>query len=188
MQLPDQLSIGLKEWAVVCDALANGRQILLLRKGGISETGGEFEIEHRQFLLFSTYLHQDPGMVKPDYRDRVTPQSAEPNQITLSTVASVTDILQLGWRQQMETIDEKHIWMPPLIDMRFNYRPDRPLYLMLLRAYRLPQAITIENTPAYWGCKSWVPLTDSIDVRSAEAVLDEEQFESQRAQILQRVQ
>jgi hypothetical protein len=53
------LSIALKEWATLCRALETGRQIILLRKGGIYESAGEFEVEHRRFLLFPTYLHQN---------------------------------------------------------------------------------------------------------------------------------
>src|SRR4029077_16387625 len=47
-----------KEWAVICRALALGKQALILRKGGIAETSGEFEVEHTRFWLFPTYLHQ----------------------------------------------------------------------------------------------------------------------------------
>jgi len=44
-----------KEWAVICRALAEGRQALILRKGGIEETGGTFEVEHSRFWLYPTY-------------------------------------------------------------------------------------------------------------------------------------
>ncbi|MFW6125399.1 MAG: DUF1802 family protein, partial [Pirellulales bacterium] len=50
--------IALKEWAAVCRALEEGRQTLLLRKGGIHEEGGRFELAHHQFWLFPTYEHQ----------------------------------------------------------------------------------------------------------------------------------
>ena len=42
------LDIALKEWAVVCNLLLEGRLAVLLRKGGIAETGGAgvFELEH----------------------------------------------------------------------------------------------------------------------------------------------
>src|SRR6476469_947176 len=59
MALPNPLAIALKEWATVCHALETGRQMLLLRKGGIYEAAGEFELENPQFLLFPTYLHQN---------------------------------------------------------------------------------------------------------------------------------
>lgn len=47
-----------KEWAVVCRALAEGRQALILRKGGIAEDGDTFRPDHVRFWLFPTYLHQ----------------------------------------------------------------------------------------------------------------------------------
>lgn len=45
---------ALKEWAIVCKALEEGRQVLLLRKGGIMEYKQGFEIKHNKFLLFPT--------------------------------------------------------------------------------------------------------------------------------------
>ncbi len=47
-----------KEWAVICRALAEGRQAVVLRKGGVAEKTGEFQIEHTRFWLFPTYVHQ----------------------------------------------------------------------------------------------------------------------------------
>ena len=49
--IPPSLSFALKEWAAVCQALSTGRQIVLLRKGGIHEAAGEFELDHRQFVF-----------------------------------------------------------------------------------------------------------------------------------------
>jgi len=45
---------ALKEWAVTCRALAEGRQAILLRKGGIGEAGGAFQVEHTRFWLLPT--------------------------------------------------------------------------------------------------------------------------------------
>jgi hypothetical protein len=73
----------------------------------------------------------------------------------------------------MDALADLHIWAPPLIDMRFNYRPENPLYLLLVRVYRLASAQVVENTPAYAGCKSWVPLGERIQTGGAEPVLDE---------------
>ena len=59
--LPPTSRTALKEWAVACEALGRGEQVLLLRKGGISEEGREFRIEHPEFLLFPTFEHQRTG-------------------------------------------------------------------------------------------------------------------------------
>jgi hypothetical protein len=187
MPLPASLQVALKEWAVVCQALASGRQIILLRKGGIQEAAGGFELEHPQFLLFPTYLHQNAQMLKPDAAKDVQPQTEEPATITLSQAGEVTDIVRLHSRAQMQAIDAEHIWADPLIDMRFNYRPWNPLYLLLVRVYRLREAVQIENTPAYAGCKSWVPLEKPVSCDGALAALDESRYAAQRRAILQRI-
>jgi hypothetical protein len=45
------MPVALKEWAVTVRALAEGEQLLTLRKGGIREENLHFEIEHDQFFL-----------------------------------------------------------------------------------------------------------------------------------------
>jgi hypothetical protein len=184
MGLADSLQVALKEWASVCQALESGRQMLLLRKGGIYEAAGEFEVENRQFLLFPTYLHQSLRMLKAEAQGLAQACSAEPQQIVLSAAAEVTDIVQVQSRGQMALLDGEHIWAPPLIEMRFNYRPENPLYLLLVRVYRLVQAVTVANTPAYAGCRSWVPLEEAVRTAGAVAVLGEREYERMRGQIL----
>jgi hypothetical protein len=187
MGLPSSLGVALKEWAVVCRALETGRQVLLLRKGGIYEAAGEFQLEHRQFLLFPTYLHQDAKMLKPEDRQGIERRDVEPTQVHLSAAGVVTDIVRVGSRSQIDAADHVHVWAPPLIDMRFSYRPDNPLYVLLVRAYRLPEPVTVENTPAYAGCKSWVPLGRAISVAGATPVLTDEEYELRRGGILEAV-
>ena len=184
MAWPTSLQIALKEWATVCKALETGRQMLLLRKGGIYEAAGEFELENPQFLLFPTYLHQNLTMLKPESHEGFEAAGAEPSEVRISAAAVVTDIVQLKSRQQMDALVDEHVWTAPLIDMRFNYKPQNPLYLLLVRAYRLHEPMMIANTPAYAGCKSWVPLDQSIATGLAMPVLDDARFELRRKQIL----
>jgi hypothetical protein len=181
--LPPTIAVALKEWAVVCDALETGRQIILLRKGGIVEAIGGFELEHSRFLLFPTYLHQNFSMLKPEAQGGLSSANAEPEQIIINSAAEVTDIIRLSHRAQMDAIEAEHIWASPLIDMRFNYRPKNPLYLLIVRAYVLAKPVTIQNTPDYAGCKSWVPLGQSIDCREAAAMIDEAEFMERRERV-----
>ncbi|HZT81929.1 MAG TPA: DUF1802 family protein, partial [Gemmataceae bacterium] len=60
------LQIAFKEWAVICRALAEGRQAIILRKGGVAEVGGTFEPEHRRFWLYPTYAHQHRQGIAPE--------------------------------------------------------------------------------------------------------------------------
>jgi hypothetical protein len=185
--LSSNLSVALKEWHTVCRALESGRQMLLLRKGGIYEAAGEFELEHRNFLLFPTYLHQNLAMLKPTEHAGFEPATGEPARLTLSAAATVTDIVPVTSRAAMDSLDTEHVWTKPLIDMRFNYKPQNPLYLLLVRAYRLRKPVTIDNTVAYSGCKSWVPLDAAVSTAGALAVIDEGGYQIRRQAILRQL-
>ena len=184
MAWPSSLQVALKEWASVCKALESGRQMILLRKGGIYEAAGEFELENPQFLLFPTFVHQNLTMLKPDAHHGFEPVVAEPTQVRILAAGVVSDIIQLRSRRQMDMIDDEHVWLPTLIDMRFNYKPKNPLYLMLVRCYRMPQPIAVGNTQAYAGCKSWVPLDQRIETGNAIPVFDDVRYELRRNKIL----
>mgnify|MGYP001409918653 CR=1 FL=1 len=187
MAWPSSLQIALKEWASICKALETGRQMILLRKGGIYESAGEFELENPRFVLFPTYLHQDLKMLKPEAHEGFEPASAEPAEVRVTAAAIVSDIVRLHARWQLDAIDDEHVWAPPLIDLRFNYKPQNPLYLLLVRAYRLTGAVALANTPAYAGCKSWVPLVEPIQTGGALPVLDDVRYETRRKKILDAI-
>lgn len=180
---PQSLSIALKEWSVLCDALAAGRQLMLLRKGGILDSAAGFEPEHPAFLLFPTFVHQNAAMLKPPFREGLIASATEPSTITLAVFATVHAIHKLTSRDQMYRLDDQHIWSPPLIDMRFNYRPKNPLYLLVLRAWRLRTPAVIDNSLTYAGCMSWVPLDLPIDCRSATPAVTDADFVTRAAAI-----
>jgi hypothetical protein len=184
MALNQSLNVALKEWHSACRALESGRQILLLRKGGIHESSDGFELEHGQFLLFPTYVHQNLNMLKQDAHEGFESHATEPQRITLTGAAEVTDILRLKYREQMNALESEHIWTSPLIDMRFNYKPQNPLYLLLVRAFRLHEPIEIENTPDYAGCKSWVPLVRDISTNRATPAIEDAAYEKRRRRIV----
>jgi hypothetical protein len=187
MAWPTSLDFAMKEWASVIGALESGRQIMLLRKGGILEQGPkrQFEMTHQQFLLFPTYLHQSRGELKPQVE--FEPASAEPQQVRITTAGVVSDIIKVESRQQIDRLDDEHIWTSSLIDMRFNYKPANPLYLVLVRIYRLHEAVILANTAAFAGCKSWVPLDEAIATGDAMAVLDDVRYEHRRSALLAKL-
>jgi hypothetical protein len=187
MALPESLKVGLKEWDVVCRALESGRQIILLRKGGIHDVEGVFQLEEQNFLLFPTFLHQKSEMLKPAAREQLDSCASEPDCITISSAASVTEIVRVDRREQVDAIDDAHIWAKAQIDMRFNYKPHNPLYLMFVRVYRLAAPVEVVNTPAYAGCKSWVPLEREISTRGAAPVVDDAEYRRAVGQIHEKM-
>jgi hypothetical protein len=54
---------------------------------------------------------------------------------------------------------------------------------MIVRAYKLNEAITIPVIPAYKGCKSWVKLVENIKTNDLEPALSDTTFSSVLAKI-----
>ncbi len=59
---------ALKEWAIVCKAIEDGKQVLLFRKGGIMEYRNGFELKHKNFFLFPTFEHQSIDSIRNEYK------------------------------------------------------------------------------------------------------------------------
>ena len=171
------LNVALKEWDLTIGSMLAGRQVTLLRKGGILEAENQFELEHRRFLFFPTFVHQDPRMVKPAYRAGLKQVREEPERVTLAGWGEAARIFEVPSRRQLEQLDDLHIWDTPLLDMRFAYRPEKPLYLVVVRAFSLAKPVVVHNTLEYAGCKSWVPLNEEIDEAGSVPALAAEGLE-----------
>lgn len=182
---------ALKEWAVVCDLLAAGEIALLPRKGGIREWGGPgvFELEHREFLLFPTREHEKLERIKPDFLARAGRSLGEPkpddSTLTLTAYARAEHIRRVPSRAAFDRLDDLHPWLPPAIDMRFDYKPENPLYLVALRVFRLAVPAVVPHRDAYRGCRSWVPLEPGDRPATAGAVpaMTDEKFAAVTARL-----
>ena len=174
------MNTALKEWSVIVDALGRGDQLVLLRKGGILDAGGEFSMASERFLLWPTYLHQDTDWLAEPYHDRLAPSLAdrpdEPDTYRLDTLAVTEAILEVPSRAHLDPLAGEHIWSDSYLDMRWNYRPEIPLYLLLLRVYRLPGATLVHETSEQRGCRSWVELERPVDVEGATPVVADDGF------------
>jgi len=174
--------VALKEWAVVVQALTEGRQILLLRKGGIAEAGSAFSLEYPEFSLYPTFLHQDKQYVHPDLHpafDQIGKQAEAFGRVRIESYAVAHDVIQVTDLAALHKLESYHIWGPAYIDLRYQYRPDNPLCLLLLRVSRLSKPVGFEETDSYRGCKSWVTLDFEIETAGAGPVLTDEAFEDQ---------
>lgn len=178
------LSVALKEWHLVIQALLGGQQLVLLRKGGILEANNEFELEHQTFLLYPTFVHQQLNGIKPEWRDKVQQHAQEPSEILIEGYATAKQIFEVPCREAMDQLHDLHVWDPPLLDMRFNYRPEKPLYLVVLQAFRLADPVRVANKLAYAGCKSWVPLDEKINIDGAIKSVDDAKIE----QVIERIE
>ncbi|MBI4372859.1 MAG: DUF1802 family protein [Candidatus Omnitrophica bacterium] len=179
MALQFESNIAFKEWASVVSALQGGKQILILRKGGIREETGEFQMEHREFFLFPTYEHQSKEDLKPEaHRDLELVLKAKPNSslLSLQCYAQVVGAIQMTDEAELESLRPFHVWSDEAIKKRFHYGRKEGLYVIAVRVFQLPSPQTIEVTPEYAGCKSWVYLKESLKTNGAQPVLSEAVF------------
>ena len=176
-----------KEWAVSCRALAEGRQTLLIRKGGIREEGGVFRIDDSEFWLMPTYEHQNAGQLQPEFVPALASIEAQPRRpdtVTLSAYAVVDTIAVAQDDAQVNALAAEHIWNPAYVKLRFDFNPYDPLYVVLLRVYRLPEPLTIAMLPEYAGCKSWVSLSRAYPTTALTPVLAEAEYAARRRAVL----
>jgi hypothetical protein len=172
------LKHAFKEWAVICRALAEGRQALILRKGGIAESGGQFALAQTRFWLFPTYLHQKPDALKPEARPLLEAVEAErppTGTVRLSHFAQVDGAYHVQDIVGALRIDSQHLWTRETVAKRFEYRSPG-LYVLPVRAYRVAEPFEIPDTAYYAGCKSWVELEKELPTAGAVPVLDDDAF------------
>lgn len=179
MNTQSTLNVALKEWAATIEALRQGRQILLLRKGGLHDAGGVFELEHRQFWLFPTQLHQASALVKPQHRDLLEMTSHINKQhIKIQCFAQVERVWKLDEAAQSTLEHAPHIWSDDYLALRFGYQPGHSLAAIALRVWQLPQAQIVTPDTKYFGCRSWVELNQSLSLEGATPVLSDAEFAS----------
>lgn len=176
---------ALKEWAVAVDALEKGNMIMLLRKGGIKEEGNRFSVTHNRILLYPTYEHQQPNLLKAEYASQVTPVTSgwHPETVQISSWAEITDILLVSDETSVVTLLPYHIWNEQFVSDRLRWKPRQSLFILLLRTYRLPQPQLIRYRPEYGGCRSWIDLNEAINLEGIVPVLDDTTYTAQVTQI-----
>jgi hypothetical protein len=124
--------IGFKEWQVVCDALASGRQSILLRKGGIHEGRHGFSFAQ-------------PGDVI-----RITHHAEAVWAVTLT-----------DW-EQVAALESLHIYSEQTVRDRFNWEgkgmATGSIHLALVRVRELVMPWEFPYEARYGGCRSWLNL------------------------------
>jgi hypothetical protein len=182
------LAVAFKEWAAVCAALHSGRQSLILRKGGVAEAGGAFRPEHSAFLLYPTYIHEHRAGLKAEFRDAIDDAETDrppAGTVRIRTFVRVESVARITRLETALALDPLHAWTPDVVRQRFHYRTPG-LFVLAVRAFRLPEPVPMPERPEYAGCKTWVPLDAPVDTTNAEPVLTETAFAAVLAELTKR--
>jgi len=150
---------ALKEWSAVVHALLDGRQRVLLRKGGIGEK--RFELAAREFLLFPTVAHSHAERVRPEHRDLLPAAAADStnDRLVLRAAAKVVAAQEVNRPDGLSMVEDLHIWTPESVRTdRLDFRPKHKLAVLVVSVIPLAEPLRIARTPQCGGCKSWLEL------------------------------
>lgn len=173
--------IALKEWAVNIESLAQGKQIILMRKGGIHEETKEFQLQGETFYLFPTYLHQKKELLKDDYKpflEQVTETwDKNSDEIVINYMAKVVEDIEILNEEKLESLFPHHIWTNNFAETKLHWKKDKPIHVLVTRIYQLSEPVVIKNIEEYNGCKSWVSLQGEIPNLKVEPMINDEKFD-----------
>ena len=153
--------IAFKEWDVVCEALEEGRQSLILRKGGIHEGREGFSFAHEEFVLFPTRFHAQgdyvkmPGVVaKPEWEID--------EEVVITSKVKVTRAVTLTTWEDVAALDGQHIWTEETIRDRFFWEgkgmASGSIHVAYVEVEKLEKPIRFAYAKKYGGCRSWVEI------------------------------
>lgn len=177
-----QNRIAFKEWGAVCAALGQGRQSVLIRKGGIHEGQQGFRVDHREFWLFPTRFHQGAEQLQSEFSDLLqAPLAIEPasGKMMLALYAVVENVLEIKEPSSLSQLNSIQVLNQETIAQRFEYK-NPGLFVLLVRAYQLSQPFEIENETRYGGCRSWVELSQEYPTSNLIPVISDEEFKRQQ--------
>ncbi|WP_135453753.1 DUF1802 family protein [Mycobacterium sp. DL99] len=150
---------ALKEWSAAVHALLDGRQTVLLRKGGIHEK--RFSVAAPEFLLFPTVAHSHAERVRLQHADLLAAaaQDSTDDAVIIRAGAKVVAAVEVKQPEAIEELAPLHIWTAESVRAdRLDFRPKHRLTVLVVQVSPLREPIRLARTPEYAGCKSWVDL------------------------------
>jgi hypothetical protein len=189
------MPIAFKEWAVTVRALAEGEQLITLRKGGVREDSKHFAVEHDRFFLYPTFDHQRTELVRESHQselrraleegvwpDGEPPLHAltmdggiqQPDRVRIRAWAEVAGAWTVTDRATVERLAPYTVWTADYAEKRLDWKRRHPLNVLLLRTYRIPRPVTVRVRDEYGGCRSWLEITRDLPFEGTPVLSDEE--------------
>jgi hypothetical protein len=150
---------ALKEWSAAVHAMLDGRQTVLLRKGGIGEK--RFDLAAPEFVFFPTVAHGHAERVRAEHRDLLGAAASDSTEaeVVVRAGAKVVAAIAVNRPDGLEAIEETHIWTADSVRAdRLDFRPRHRLTVLVVQARPLIEPVRLPREPAYAGCVSWVDL------------------------------
>ncbi len=189
------MPIALKEWAVTVRALAEGEQLLTLRKGGVREDNKHFALREDRFFLYPTFDHQRNDLVRESHKtemrraleEGVWPDGdphpnailqdggiSQPDRVRVRAWAEVAGHFTVTDPRILNDLSPFHVWTPDYAHKRLAWKPRHPLHVLLLRTYRIPRPVTVKVREEFGGCRSWLDIARELPFEGTPVLADAE--------------
>lgn len=178
--LPESCAFGVKEWAVVVEAIRSGKQCYLLKKGGLTEPDHpDFERPGGIFGLIPTWHKQSPDHLRAEscreFKEVLEGDDAS-ESYSITTVVDITEQVVLSNPIRAHRLWERHVWRADYITERINTRPEVPLHLLFVRAYELSKPVVISRGDSFNNMRHWVDLGEEASLDEAKVVLKDPEY------------
>jgi hypothetical protein len=189
------MPIALKEWAVTVRALAEGEQLITLRKGGIREPEKHFALEHTRFFLYPTFDHQSYDLVRESHQpelqraleegvwtdgepslNRIAAREhvPQPDRVRIRAWAEVADHFTITDPRAVDALSPFYVWTPDYAEKRLAWKRRHPLHVLLLRTHRIPRPVTVKVKDEYGMCRSWCEIQRDLPFEGTPVLSDSE--------------
>jgi hypothetical protein len=189
------MPIAFKEWAVTVRALAEGEQLLTLRRGVLRDSDKPFRLAHERFFLYPTFDNQSGDLVReshqPELRraleegvwsDGEPPLHAftsgvpiqQPDRVRIRAWAEVAGHFTVTDPRCVDALSPFYVWTPSYAERRLGWRRQQPLHVLLLRTYRIPRPVTVKVRDEYNGPQAWIELQRELPFEGTPVLSDAE--------------
>lgn len=189
------MPIAFKEWAVTVRALAEGEQLLTLRKGGVREPSRHFRVEHNRFFLYPTFDHQRNDLVRESHQPELQraleegvwaegeppPEAlaqdggiAQPDRVRIRAWAEVAAHWTVTDPRTVDALSPFYVWTSDYAEKRLAWKRRHPLHVVLLRTYRIPRPVTVKVKEEFGGCRSWLEIPRDLPFEGTPVLSDDE--------------
>jgi hypothetical protein len=196
------MPIAFKEWAVTVRALAEGEQLLTLRKGMLRNPGRPFRLAHERFFLYPTFDNQNGDLVRESHQPELRRALEEgvwsdgeplhaftsgvrippPDRVRIRAWAEVAGHFTITDPRCVDALSPFYVWTPSYAERRLGWRRHQPLHILLLRTYRIPRPVTVRVKDEFSPSQAWVELQRELPFEGTP-VLSDAEFERAREEI-----
>ncbi|MGC9220077.1 MAG: DUF1802 family protein [Solirubrobacteraceae bacterium] len=189
------MPIAFKEWAVTVRALAEGEQLLTLRRASSYDEDKHFQLEHDRFFLYPTFDHQRTDLVRESHRPELAraleegvwsegePSASamlrgatitQPDRVRIRAWAEIAAHYTIMDRRAVDGLSPYYVWTTDYAEQRLNWKRRHPLHVVVLRTYRIPRPVTVKAHDEYGASRSWLEITRDLPFEGTPVLSDEE--------------